>query len=392
MRLCVLANRYPVASETFISEPVAWMRARGHRVSVVAGVSRTPGSADRPSYDTGRGRLAKLVSVASAPLAAAHAARVLAGRDRAGLSLAELVFRSTLPEVRRAERLLAHFGDVGATWLPVAGLLGLPLAVYFHGYDASRTLQNRPDVYRSLFASGATLLTNSERLRRRLCEHGAPGERLHVVPLAAAPAFHAVERAGTGGAAEPLVLTVARLVPKKGLADAIHAFAQAQRALRRGWRYEIIGAGRLRAELEAVAAASGVGDLVSFRGALPRAAIVEALRRASIFLLPSKTAPDGDEDGTPVSILEATAAGVPVIATRQAGIPEILPPDEDNLLALPGDVNALADGLSRLASSPELRLRWGARCREHARAHHSPDRHLDALLGALATSRAPRLA
>jgi len=261
-----------------------------------------------------------------------------------------------------------------------------PLCVFFHGYDATQVTQEQLGIYDRLFASGAVILTNSEFLRRRLIGCGAPSERIAIVRLAAAPQFHAASR--EPASSEKLLLSIARLVPKKGIEDSIAAFARAQTVLGGEWRYEIIGDGPLRAELAAVAESAGVGGLVQFRGVLSRAATLEALRRASVFVLASKPAPNGDADGTPVSVIEAAAVGVPVVSTVQAGIPEILPreAEAEGFLVPPGDVAGLANALARLGTDDRLRQRWGDACRAHASAYHTPATHVRDLLAAIAVA------
>ena len=81
------------------------------------------------------------------------------------------------------------------------------------------------------------------------------------------------------------------------------------------------------------------------------------MREADLFVLPSVTAPNGDEEGTPTVLLEAAYAQVPVVATRHAGIPEIVADGESGLLVAEGDPTALADGLRTMLASRE---RWPA--------------------------------
>jgi len=396
VRLCILTHDYPVETETFVYEPVRWLRERGHDVAVV---TRCPGSLapadppEVPSRVTAVPRLRKLQAIAAAPFHSAHVVARALGRPRSGLSRSELAFRAALPEVRRADCLVAHFGTVGVEWLPVAAAVRRPLCVFFHGYDATQVTHKQRGIYDRLFASGAAILTNSQFLRGRLLDYGAPTERLAVVRLAAAPQFHAAS--WEPAPSEKVLLSIARLVPKKGIEDSIAAFARAQDVLRGEWRYEIIGDGPLRAKLVATAEAAGVGGLVRFRGVASRAATLEALRRASVFVLASKPAPNGDTDGTPVSVIEAAAVGLPVISTVQAGIPEILPreAEAEGFLVEPGDVAGLAATLSRLAADGQLRQRWGDACRAHAGANHTPSVHIEELLAAIAiATRPPSLA
>ena len=182
------------------------------------------------------------------------------------------------------------------------------------------------------------------------------------------------------------LLTIARLVPKKGLDDSLRAFAVAQSALCGSWRYQVVGDGPLLDELRSLAGSLGISHLVEFSGFLSRQATLAALRNASLFVLASKTAASGDTEGTPVAILEAACLGLPVISTVHGGIAETLPVDarDRGYLVGEGDVAALAAGIIDLAGSVERRREWGDRCRAFNYARHSLDAHVATLVSALA--------
>jgi glycosyltransferase involved in cell wall biosynthesis len=105
---------------------------------------------------------------------------------------------------------------------------------------------------------------------------------------------------------------------------------------------------------------------VEFIGWLPNDTLRRRMRGALAVCVPSLAAPDGDAEGLPNVILEAMAEGVPVIASRHAGIPEAVAHEETGLLVPPGDPDALAAALQRLVQDPELRRRLGKRAREVA--------------------------
>lgn len=396
MRLCIITHVYPHPGEPWISEPAQWLRELGHDVRVVAAHrGRVPD--DRRPVDArftegwipARGKL-RVLALHPAR-AAARLPRALALRDRSIVPFREMLTRAVLPEVSRADAVLAHFGDVGVEWLPVAAAARRPFAVYFHGYDATALPRSKPGIYDQLFASGAALLTNGHYLRERLIALGAPASRVRIVRLATPPALL---RRPMPPLAAPRVVTVARLVAKKGLDDSISAFGRARQTLGHAWTYEIIGSGPLRDALGTWAGAEGVEDAVSFRGVIGREALIEALAGASMFVLASKTAPSGDTEGTPVALIEAAALGLPVVSTKHAGIPECLPPDAEarGFLVEEGDVSALAAAIARLGADPELRRRWGHDCRAHARRLFSPAAHAGGLVDALrAHARVPVL-
>ena len=386
MRICVITHTYPHVGEPWIYEPVQWLRERGHEVHVIAAERGEVPNATSTDFraritDGWLSHREKVRMLARAPgRAAARAPRAALLREH--VPFRELLARSVLPEIDGADAVLVHFGDVGVTWLPVAAVARRPLAVFFHGYDATALPLVKPGFYTQLFASGAALLTNGPFLKSRLIAAGAPEERISIVRLAAPPELAEQPMPDLSA---PRIVTIARLTAKKGIDDSIAAFAHAQSVLRREWRYEIIGQGELRDPLTDLAAVAGVAPLVDFRGVLSHSQALHALREASMFVLASKAAPSGDSEGTPVAVIEAATLGVPVVATRHAGIPDLLPPDaaERGFLVPEGDVHALSAAIARLAADVGLRRDWAGRCRAHACANFSAGAHLDALLSAV---------
>lgn len=153
-----------------------------------------------------------------------------------------------------------------------------------------------------------------------------------------------------------LMVSVARLEPQKNPLGLLEAFAAA--GVGASCRLLLAGDGSLRRETEAKAAALGIAERVRFLGA--RTDVAEMLAACDLFVLAS------DWEGSPVSILEAMASGLPVIATAVGGVPELVEDGVSGLLAPPGDAVALAAALRRLASDPEARRRFGQAGRERA--------------------------
>jgi colanic acid/amylovoran biosynthesis glycosyltransferase len=389
MRICVLTETYPTTTQTFIYEPIDWLRSAGHEVSVIAsrrGVVPGVASGTRQAtviapWLSWREKIGRLATSPREVLG--FLPQAWSWRGIEGWSVSELAVRSALPEIDHADCVLAHFGPYGAHWLPIVATAGRPYAVYFHGHDATAYVRNGPMAYAKLIASGVGLLTNSRYIRSLLLKLGAPPEQVGIVPLAASGDLASTP--GRPALETHRLLTIARLVPKKGLHDSLRAFALAQPALSGSWRYQIVGDGPLLGELRSLAASLGISHLVDFSGFLSRQETLAALRDASLFVLASKTAASGDTEGTPVSILEAACVGLPVISTMHGGIPETLPADagDRGYLVAEGDVAALTGAIVDLAGSVERRREWGESCRAFNHAHHSLDAHVTSLVEAL---------
>jgi glycosyltransferase involved in cell wall biosynthesis len=155
------------------------------------------------------------------------------------------------------------------------------------------------------------------------------------------------------------ILSIGRLVPKKGFDVLVRACGEMRR---RGSDFElrIIGGGPLRDELLALAQAEGIADLVHLPGSMSQAEVAAELAAAEVFALSPVVMPDGDRDGIPNVVLEAMAAGVPVVASAISGIPEVIADGVNGRLVAPRRPDLLADVLTELLSDAAQRARLAA--------------------------------
>lgn len=167
-----------------------------------------------------------------------------------------------------------------------------------------------------------------------------------------------VQRAARIDRSGPIrILSVGRLVEKKGFRDAVAAATQ-MAEVGRDFEWRIIGAGPLEDELLASSQELIDSGKLSWMGALPSSEVLNLLHTwADIFVLPCRTASDGDEDGIPVALMEAMTAGVPVVSGRVAGIPELIASSETGYLIEPGDVQGLVECITVLMDNPNERTR-----------------------------------
>jgi glycosyltransferase involved in cell wall biosynthesis len=163
--------------------------------------------------------------------------------------------------------------------------------------------------------------------------------------------------------ARPVIMSVGRLVEKKGFADLLRACRVLQRR-GQSFRCVIVGDGPLRAELRAMVARLGLRDTVVLAGSRTRRELLTELGRADVFALTPAATGDGDRDGIPNALLEAMACGLPVVTTATGGIPEIVVHDSTGLVARPHDVPAIAGHLAALLADEQTRRRLGRRARQ----------------------------
>ena len=162
----------------------------------------------------------------------------------------------------------------------------------------------------------------------------------------------------------PLLGSVGRLHPQKGQADMLAALAQVRERVP-AVRLLLVGSGELRPDLEAQARSLGLAEVVTFSGL--RADVPEILAALDVFVLPSLW------EGMPNAVLEAMAAGLPVVATAVGGTPEAVVDRVTGLLVPPHDPDALARAIERLLGDPSLRREMGRAGRERVGRHFSID-------------------
>ena len=352
-RICIVQPNPASASETFLEA-----HARNLPAQVVVVHSDPPCIGDRPVLDrSGMARLARA------------ARRLLVGR-RTDRERDELYLRAL--RIARPDAVLAEYGTMGVRVAGACRELGVPLVVHFHGFDASinQVLETHRESYPALFRDASAVVAVSRPMRLKLIGLGAPAEKVHWNPCG-------VDCSTFGGAAPadrpPVFLAVGRLVEKKGPLLTLEAFAELIRQCPEA-RLRIIGDGPMREACYRRSEHLGIAAEVEFLGARPHSAVREEMRRARCFVQHSVVAPSGDREGTPVGILEAGASGLPVVATRHEGIPDVVVEGETGLLVDERDVGAMAAAMLRMAREPALAGAMGGAARRHIESRFTLER------------------
>lgn len=258
-----------------------------------------------------------------------------------------------LSDQLRPRLIHAHFGWEGYRNLPVKQALRLPLLTTFYGLDATRLgrkcyWRRR---FRQLFERGDLFLVEGPVLRDRLAELGCPVDRVRVhhfgIDLERVP----FRPRNPEEAETPRILMVGRFTEKKGHIYALEAFGRISAEWPRAV-LEFVGDGRLLGAVKA-RVPTDIRERVRFHTSCSYSRYAEILERATILLAPSVTASDGDsEGGAPVTVLEAMAAGLPLVATRHADIPNLVPPAWRGELVPERDPDSLAGALRAKLRSP----------------------------------------
>ncbi|TYO85205.1 glycosyltransferase involved in cell wall biosynthesis [Oceanicella actignis] len=177
------------------------------------------------------------------------------------------------------------------------------------------------------------------------------------------------------------LLSVGRLVAKKGYDDLLAALARLPAGLE--WRLTHVGGGPLADKLAAQARALGIAGRIAWLGKRDQTEVVALMRKADLFVLPSKIAADGDRDGLPNVLMEAASQELPILSTRVSAIPEFIEDGVHGALVPPADPDALAAALARLAADPEERARMARAARARLEAEFGMQAGIDALAARL---------
>jgi colanic acid/amylovoran biosynthesis glycosyltransferase len=400
MRVAYFVRVFPKLSETFVLNQITGVIDRGHDVSIFA-FDRDESGASHPSI--ARHQLLKKTRYLSPHSAAGRmftrslweliggltqrTPRLIHALLKPGMGyrwLNPTVFYSALPFLRGPIHDIAHFqfGYVAMPLLPLIRhrVIQGRIVVSLRGNDLFKVLRGNAQASTAMIRSVDLFLPVSNSLRDGIIALGAPAARVRVLHSGIRLdqfAFQPRSRAPH----EPIrIVSVGRLVPKKGFDQAIEAVASLIRSGHNVF-YNIIGSGRLQPELEQKIAELALGDRIQLLGSQPHEKVVEIMQSRHILLAPSVTAPDGDQEGIPNVLKEAMAMGMPVVSTRHSGIPELVEHGISGYLAPEGDVPALTTELGRLINQSERWGSMGAAGRKRVELEFDSTRLNDELLG-----------
>lgn len=258
--------------------------------------------------------------------------------------------------------LFAEFGQTGCAMQAVCHDMGIPLFTYFHGYDATVAPRKRKyrRAYRSLGKSAHTIFVTSRYLRKRVIEAGIPASKIEVIPCGIqtenfTPQLH------TPG---PMLLACGRMVEKKAPHLTIQAFHKVIQQIPEA-TLEMIGDGPLLDKAKQAAHDLGITNSVIFHGRQENTFVRDKLQHASVFVQHSVTASNGDTESLGVSLLEAMACGVPVVATQHNGFPDTVAHGETGYLVPEYDTDAMAERIIEILKDHKLKEKLSHLARTH---------------------------
>lgn len=374
MNICIVGQGRPQYSETFIRAHHRLLRGTVHFVY----------GGDFPVHSIDGGALVGDGWLAKADRLVSRAVCGRQWRDFEEQAFAGYLRRHDIDVV------LAEYGPTGVAVMDVCRCSKVPLVVHFHGYDAYRDdcMATNRDGYRRLFLEASGVVAVSGDMCRQLVSLGASDSLVTQVPYGID-----VDRfcAASPADAPPVFVAVGRFVDKKAPQLTLLAFHRVMTACPRA-RLVMLGDGPLLECCRSLTQALGIEAAVEFRGAVGHDEVAEAMGGARCFVQHSvrpKLGPGaGDSEGTPLSVLEAGASGLPVVSTRHAGIPEAVLDGKSGFLVDERDWRAMADHMAELAMQPEKAAAMGICGREHVREHYASAKAIGQLQRVLETAAA----
>ena len=374
LRIGYVFERFPSFGQTFCYREVVELQRQGAEVSVFS--IRTPAGEPRQDWDEQVVRNvhylpdeAKLVNEVNHAIRQrelpAEAASAIGewGRQSDFLRLYQAAYVGSRLREAGITRVHAHFAGMAArTTYWIKQFFGIDYSLTAHANDIFAPRDFVVSLSK-IVDSAAAVVTVSDfaasRLKEQFPENAAKIHRVYN-----GVNLRVVDPPQLSGD-RPLIVSVGRLIEKKGFGDLISACALLKSYGLR-FRCEIIGEGPLEAALSAQIRDAQLTDSVRLLGARTQGEIAQRFRAATVFVLACTTEADGGMDNLPTVIMEAMAAGLPVVSTPVAGVPEMVEPGASGELVPQRNLAALASAIERLLANPEAAARLGARGREVA--------------------------
>ncbi len=290
-------------------------------------------------------------------------------------SINELALLNSL-KLEKVDAVLIEYAPTGCESLKVLQEAQLPVIVHFHGFDAGEfDLINRyGNTYKSLFQYAKAVVVVSKQMADQVIALGCPPDKIHRVTYGASEAFFEIQ----ADRKSKQFIALGRFVDKKAPYLTLASFKKLLEVCPEA-KLTMGGDGVLLDVCKDLTALWGMNESVEFKGELSREEVLKYFASSLAFVQHSVTASTGDAEGTPVAIIEAMAAGLPVIATNHAGIPDIIVNNETGLLSEEKDIDAMANNMMSIFKESEFATRIGCNAKKYAQTHLTMKQYLDSL-------------
>ncbi|MDO6567499.1 glycosyltransferase [Alteromonas sp. 1_MG-2023] len=370
-------NRFPLPSETFVIDQICGLMDRGIDISII---SLIKGDYDNMHEKVVEYGLDKKTVYLSEQTSHKFFSRIFSlGTSLFNPKIIALlnffkygsVARNLLlplvekkKEKKSYDFIIAHFGTAGVTAMKIidANVLEGKLIPVFHGADISKkkNLETYQADYQLLFKKSFALFPISELWKNKLIELGAEDNKILVNRMGIDVDKFDFKNSSQKEDKIFRIVSVARMVEKKGIDDAIQAMSLLKKSTEIRFKYDLVGGGPLLDTLKEQANKLGLTDIIKFHGVQTHSGVKKLLGEADIFLLPSKIASDGDMEGIPVSLMESMSSGIVTLSTFHSGIPELIEHEVQGFLVPENSPSKIAEQLKRIVEGEyklsEIRL------------------------------------
>ncbi|MBU7583280.1 MAG: glycosyltransferase, partial [Nostoc sp. TH1S01] len=402
MKIAFIVNEFPSLSETFVLNQITGLIDQGHEVTIYADKPQDSKKKhpDIEKYNLldhtfyiGRPNnyLLRILNIFRLPLT--HFVKnpsvffkslniVKYGNEAKSLKLfyacAYLLSRETNYDI-----IHAHFGPNGqkSVILRDIGVIKGKIVTTFHGYDVSKYIQNNNcKTYKLLFALGNIFCPISNSMKEKLLALGCKKDKIfvHRVGIDCSKFLFSPRYQPTDGVVK--ILTIARLIPKKGVEYGICAIANLI-ASGINVEYNVVGDGDLLPQLQQLIQDLNLTNKINLLGWKQQQEVINLIRESHILLAPSITDEKGDQEGIPTVIMEAMAMGLPVVSTYHSGIPELVQNGISGFLVSERNVEQLAEKLKYLITHSELWVQMGQSGRQFVECNYNINKLNDRLIG-----------
>jgi colanic acid/amylovoran biosynthesis glycosyltransferase len=271
--------------------------------------------------------------------------------------------------------VLAEYGVTAQKILKICKQLNLPYIVHFHGYDASisEILKNNNN-YKDVFETASYVVVVSKKMYRDLLNLGCPEQKLVYNVYGPKEEFFKVEPTYS----KQQFISIGRFVDKKAPYYLILSFLRVIEKFPNA-KMIMAGNGHLLNTCKNLVKFHRLENNIKFLGVISPEEYMEYLVESLAFIQHSVTAENGDTEGTPVALMEASAAGLPVISTYHAGIPDVIKNGESGLLVEEHDVEGMAENMIKFLENREIAKVMGAKGKKNIKENFNLDRHIKLL-------------
>ena len=274
----------------------------------------------------------------------------------------------------KIDLVFAEYGTSGSFITPICKFLQIPLIVHFHGIDASkyRVLQEFENGYQAMFRYAASIIAVSNAMKQALINFGCESSKITVSVCGPHQDYLSL----TPNYTSNHVVAVGRHTYKKAPYLTILAFQKVLQS-HPELKLTMIGTGELFDVSHRLVQSLGLEDAIHLPGGLKREEILPYIEKSFLFMQHSVVALNGDSEGTPVGVMEAMAAGLPVVSTRHAGIPDVVIENETGFLVEEGAIDTMAEHIMKLAADRELAKVFGKKGKAASQKNFTIEKHLD---------------